>query len=45
MGVIEKVNLTNFMCHDRLEIKLGPKLNFVIGHNGSECNRVQTLSF
>lgn len=36
MGVIEKVNLTNFMCHDRLEVNLGTKLNFIIGHNGSE---------
>lgn len=36
IGVIEKVNLTNFMCHDRLEVSLGPKLNFIIGHNGSE---------
>jgi hypothetical protein len=36
MGVIEKINLTNFMCHDRLEVSLGSKLNFIIGHNGSE---------
>jgi len=36
MGVIEKVDMTNFMCHNRLTIKLGPQINFVIGHNGSE---------
>lgn len=34
-GVIEMVELENFMCHRRLEVKLGPKINFIIGHNGS----------
>lgn len=36
IGVIEKINLTNFMCHNRLEVNLGPKLNFIIGNNGSK---------
>ncbi|RUP50873.1 hypothetical protein BC936DRAFT_137276, partial [Jimgerdemannia flammicorona] len=35
-GVIERIELTNFMCHKYLKVPFGPKLNFVIGHNGSE---------
>ncbi|UZJ52289.1 hypothetical protein CBS101457_001609 [Exobasidium rhododendri] len=42
MGVIEKISLTNFMCHDRLEVRLGSKLNFVIGHNGSGKSAILT---
>ena len=42
MGVIEKISLTNFMCHDRLEVRPGPKLNFIIGHNGSGKSAVLT---
>lgn len=42
MGVIEKIDLTNFMCHNRLVIDLGPRLNFVIGHNGSGKSAILT---
>lgn len=38
--MIEKVNITNFMCHNRLVIDLGPKMNFVVGDNGSESSLV-----
>lgn len=34
-GVVERISLRNFMCHDHLEIEFGPQLNFIIGHNGS----------
>ncbi|RMY28840.1 hypothetical protein D0866_09127 [Hortaea werneckii] len=34
-GIIEEVFCRNFMCHSKLRIKLGPLINFVIGHNGS----------
>lgn len=37
-GVIEKIVLSNFMCHKYLEVRFGPKLNFIIGHNGSESH-------
>ena len=30
-GWIESVELVNFMCHRWLEIKLGPKINFIVG--------------
>jgi chromosome segregation ATPase len=34
-GVIEEIFCRNFMCHSKLRIKLGPLINFIIGHNGS----------
>ncbi|KAI9728451.1 MAG: Structural maintenance of chromosomes protein 6 [Chrysothrix sp. TS-e1954] len=34
-GVLESITCINFMCHEHLEVKLGPNINFIIGHNGS----------
>ncbi|KAB5592896.1 Structural maintenance of chromosomes protein 6 [Ceratobasidium theobromae] len=34
-GIIEKIELVNFMCHSRTTVNFGPQINFVIGHNGS----------
>merc|ERR1711969_300243 len=34
-GIIESIYCENFMCHKRLEIKLGPNMNFITGENGS----------
>lgn len=34
-GLIKCVDLHNFMCHSRLTVHFGAKLNFVVGHNGS----------
>lgn len=34
-GVIENIYLENFMCHGKLDVPLGPQMNFIIGHNGS----------
>ncbi|KAF9452921.1 P-loop containing nucleoside triphosphate hydrolase protein [Macrolepiota fuliginosa MF-IS2] len=34
-GIIEKVELYQFMCHQRLTFSFGPQINFIIGHNGS----------
>ncbi|CCO33264.1 Structural maintenance of chromosomes protein 6 Short=SMC protein 6 [Rhizoctonia solani AG-1 IB] len=34
-GIIEKIELLNFMCHARTTVPFGPQINFVIGHNGS----------
>ncbi|KAH7100786.1 P-loop containing nucleoside triphosphate hydrolase protein [Auriculariales sp. MPI-PUGE-AT-0066] len=34
-GVIESLELKNFMCHTHLALDFGPQCNFIIGHNGS----------
>ncbi|KAH9480811.1 Structural maintenance of chromosomes protein 6 [Psilocybe cubensis] len=34
-GVIEYVEMTQFMCHKYLTFHFGPQINFIIGHNGS----------
>lgn len=35
-GIIESIEMTQFMCHKLLEFKFGPQMNFLIGHNGSK---------
>ncbi|EME78132.1 uncharacterized protein MYCFIDRAFT_216987 [Pseudocercospora fijiensis CIRAD86] len=41
-GVVEEIYCTNFMCHAKLRITLGPLINFIIGHNGSGKSAVLT---
>ena len=35
-GTIESITLNNFMCHEHFEIEFNPRVNFVIGKNGSK---------
>ena len=42
VGIVEKVSLSNFMCHTRLEVSLGSNVNFVIGRNGSGKSAILT---
>jgi len=42
IGTIESVELWNFMCHERLRIDFCPRINFVVGHNGSGKSAILT---
>ena len=39
---IQKIKVTNFMCHDNMEVELGPYTTFIIGRNGSGKSAVLT---
>ncbi|KAG0688178.1 Structural maintenance of chromosomes protein 6 [Pichia californica] len=41
-GVIEKLDLFNFMCHTAFSLNFGPQTNFIIGRNGSGKSAVLT---
>lgn len=41
-GIVEKIELRNFMCHANFSIDFGPKLNFVMGRNGSGKSTILT---
>ncbi|KAJ3814073.1 P-loop containing nucleoside triphosphate hydrolase protein [Lentinula aff. lateritia] len=34
-GIIESIEMHQFMCHRFLSFQFGPQINFIIGHNGS----------
>lgn len=35
VGIVEKIEVINFMCHKHLEISFCPHINFIVGRNGS----------
>lgn len=35
-GVMERIELVDFMCHRKLDVPLSPNVNFILGRNGSE---------
>ncbi|KZO95925.1 P-loop containing nucleoside triphosphate hydrolase protein, partial [Calocera viscosa TUFC12733] len=42
MGIVQSLELVNFMCHKNLKFHFGPQLNFIIGHNGSGKSAILT---
>ncbi|KAF9429644.1 Structural maintenance of chromosomes protein 6 [Podila epigama] len=42
IGVIEMIEMQDFMCHRHLRVPFGPKINFIIGHNGSGKSAILT---
>ncbi|KAJ2696284.1 Structural maintenance of chromosomes protein 6, partial [Coemansia spiralis] len=42
IGTIERVELVDFMCHERADVRLCPKVNFVTGQNGSGKSAILT---
>lgn len=41
-AIIEEIKCINFMCHAKLTVKVGPLINFIIGHNGSGKSAILT---
>ncbi|KAJ2161894.1 Structural maintenance of chromosomes protein 6 [Coemansia sp. RSA 552] len=42
LGIVERVELVDFMCHERAEVALCPKVNFITGQNGSGKSAILT---
>ncbi len=44
MGIIESLEMTQFMCHKYLTFSLGPQINFIIGAS-LQCVGVCPVSY
>ncbi|KAJ2679177.1 Structural maintenance of chromosomes protein 6 [Coemansia spiralis] len=42
IGVVEVVELIDFMCHEKVVVELCPKVNFITGQNGSGKSAILT---
>jgi structural maintenance of chromosomes protein 6 len=41
-AIIQEITCKNFMCHQYLQVEIGPLINFIIGHNGSGKSAILT---
>ena len=41
-GTIKSIVMQNFMCHGHLKLEFNPKVNFLIGENGSGKSAILT---
>jgi ATPase subunit of ABC transporter with duplicated ATPase domains len=41
-GVIDRIQLNDFMCHRKLDVALSPNTNFILGRNGSGKSAIMT---
>ncbi|AGO12399.1 AaceriAER044Wp [[Ashbya] aceris (nom. inval.)] len=41
-GYMKRITLKNFMCHEHFELEFGPRLNFIVGSNGSGKSAILT---
>ncbi|KAJ2370936.1 Structural maintenance of chromosomes protein 6, partial [Coemansia sp. RSA 2611] len=42
IGIVESVEIVDFMCHERATVNLCPKVNFITGQNGSGKSAILT---
>ncbi|KAJ1953937.1 Structural maintenance of chromosomes protein 6, partial [Linderina pennispora] len=42
IGIVECVELVDFMCHEHVKVNLCPKVNFITGQNGSGKSAILT---
>ncbi|KAJ1951344.1 Structural maintenance of chromosomes protein 6, partial [Linderina macrospora] len=42
IGIVESVELVDFMCHEHVKVNLCPKVNFITGQNGSGKSAILT---
>ncbi|KAJ2084764.1 Structural maintenance of chromosomes protein 6, partial [Coemansia sp. S142-1] len=42
IGIVESIEIVDFMCHEKATVNLCPKVNFITGQNGSGKSAILT---